>query len=190
MNASVNRERYQPGPAGEASLHKEGTRWTVVMVRELKHPPEKVWDALTDPAQLREWAPFDAERNLATTGPMMLTMVGGPTAEVIDGDVKRAVRPRVLEYTWGGDLLRWELEKTATGTRLTLHHTLDEQPMAPKVAAGWHICIDIMDRALDGQAIGRIVAGEARKFGWERLNAEYAQRFGVANTGWPEQLPT
>jgi hypothetical protein len=35
------------------------------LVRELRHPPATVWQALTDPAQLSEWAPFDADRNLA-----------------------------------------------------------------------------------------------------------------------------
>ena len=185
----MTREKYQPGPAGEAAMHKEDEHWTVVMVRELKHTPAAVWEALTDPAQLREWAPFDAERSLATTGPMMLTMAGGATADVIDGNVTRAVRPILLEYTWGTDVLRWELQKTETGTRLTLQHTLDEQPMAPKVAAGWQICLDLMDRAINGQPIGRIVGGEAKKFGWNRLNAEYAQKFGVENTGWPEEVP-
>jgi uncharacterized protein YndB with AHSA1/START domain len=182
------RERYQPGAAGGATAHKEGDRWTLVMVRELKHSPENVWDALTDPAHLREWAPFDAERNLAATGPTMLTMVGGPTADVMECTVKRSVHPKVLEYTWGTDVLRWELQRTATGTRLTLHHTLENRTWLPKVAAGWHICLDVAERALAGHRTARIVAGDAKQFGWERLNAEYAQMFGVENTGWPEQI--
>jgi hypothetical protein len=40
-------------------------------------------------------------------------------------------------------------------------------------AAGWQICFDVLDRLLSGAPIGRIVAGEAMKFGWPRLNAEY-----------------
>jgi hypothetical protein len=47
-------------------------------------------------------------------------------------------------------------------------------------AAGWHICFDVLDRWLAGDPIGRIVAGEAMKFGWKRLNVEYAKQFGVA----------
>ena len=38
------------------------------LVRELRDPPAMVWQALTDPAQLSEWAPFDADRNLAPWG--------------------------------------------------------------------------------------------------------------------------
>ena len=67
-----HREQYAPGPAAGASVdkdvHKDGDKWALVVVRELRHPPEMVWQALTDPAQLSEWAPFDADRNLADAG--------------------------------------------------------------------------------------------------------------------------
>jgi hypothetical protein len=47
-------------------------------------------------------------------------------------------------------------------------------------AAGWHICLDVLDRLLADQPIGRIAGPEAMKFaGWQRLNAEYAKQFGV-----------
>ena len=65
----TDREQYTPGPASGAQIQKDGDKWTLVLVRELRHPPEKVWQALTDPAQLREWAPFDADRSLGTAGP-------------------------------------------------------------------------------------------------------------------------
>src|SRR5512132_3971775 len=53
----TDREPYTPGPASGARVEKEGEKWTLVLVRELHHPPQKVWEALTDPAHLREWAP-------------------------------------------------------------------------------------------------------------------------------------
>jgi hypothetical protein len=46
-------------------------------------------------------------------------------------------------------------------------------------AAGWHICLDVLDRLVGDEPIGRIVGGEAMKFGWPRLNEEYAKRFGI-----------
>ena len=63
-----DRERYVPGPAGGAQIRKDGEEWTLILVRELRHAPEKVWQALIDPEQLREWAPFDADRSLGTVG--------------------------------------------------------------------------------------------------------------------------
>jgi uncharacterized protein YndB with AHSA1/START domain len=48
-----DREQYAPGPASGAQVRKDGEKWTLILVRELRHSPEKVWQALTDPVQLR-----------------------------------------------------------------------------------------------------------------------------------------
>src|SRR3954451_8735211 len=117
-----DREQYAPGPASGAHVQKDGEKWTLVLVRELRHPPAKVWQALTDPAHLAEWAPFDADRNLATVGPAKLSTVGAPKPQVSETLVKRADAPRLLEYSWGGNDVRWELEPQGAGTRLTLWH--------------------------------------------------------------------
>jgi uncharacterized protein YndB with AHSA1/START domain len=62
-----------------AHVRKDGEKWTLIIVRELRHPPEKVWQALTDPAHLREWAPFDADGSLGTAGTKVkLTTAGAP----------------------------------------------------------------------------------------------------------------
>jgi hypothetical protein len=37
----------------------------------------------------------------------------------------------------------------------------------------------MLERLVDDEPIGCIVGGEAMKLGWPRLNAEYANRFGV-----------
>jgi uncharacterized protein YndB with AHSA1/START domain len=184
----ATKDDYQPGRAGDAEIRRDGDRWTLVFVRELSHPPAKVWSALTDPANLSEWAPFDADRDLGSTGPVMLTMVGGTTDEPLESEVRHADAPHLLEYTWGDAVVRWELAPIESGTRLTLRQTLEDPTWLPKVAAGWHMCLDVAERAIAGHPIGRIVAGEAKRFGWERLNAEYAERFGVENTGWPSAI--
>ena len=174
-----NRETYAPGAATGAKIDKDGESWTLVLVRELRHPPAKVWKALTDPAHLREWAPFDADRNLGAVGTATLTTVGAPAERVTETHIKRADAPRTLEYNWGGFDIRWQLEPLGDGTRLTLWHNIDRRFISMG-AAGWHICIDVLDRFLDGEPIGRIVGPEAMKFdGWQRLNAEYAQQFGL-----------
>src|SRR5262249_30581024 len=49
----THREQYAPGPATGAQVRKDGEKWTLILVRELRHSPERVWQALTDPAQLR-----------------------------------------------------------------------------------------------------------------------------------------
>lgn len=178
-----NREKYVPGPAAGAQVRKDGEQWTLVLARELRHPPALVWQALTDPAHLSEWAPFDADRNLATVGPAKLSTAGMPTPQVAETTVKRAEAPRLLEYSWGTGDLRWELEPLGSGTRLTLWHNIDRRFIAWG-AAGWHICLDVLKQLLDDEPLGRIVGAEAMKFdGWQRLTAEYATTLGVATPG-------
>jgi uncharacterized protein YndB with AHSA1/START domain len=176
------RNDYRPGDAGGAQVRKDGERWTLVLVRELKHPPGMVWEALTDPEQLREWAPFDADRNLGATGPVRLSTVATPTPQVSETVVTRADAPHLLEYRWGDNDMRWQLEDFAGGTRLTLWHSIDRRFVAMG-AAGWHICFDVLDRLLAGTPLGRIVGGEAMQFGWPRLHREYASRFGAEDPG-------
>src|SRR6516162_3139484 len=137
-----DREHYAPGPAAGAQVRKDGDQWTLILVRELRHSPENVWQALTDPAQLREWAPFDADGNLGVAGTTVnLTTVGAPGPRITETKVKRADPPRALEYSWGDFDMRWELEAHAGGTRLTLWTNIGRGFIAMG-AAGWQICFD------------------------------------------------
>jgi len=182
-------EQYTPGPAAGAQIRKDtAEKWTLILVRELRHSPEKVWQALTDPAHLREWAPFDADGSLGTAGTTVkLTTVGAPALHVTEAKVRRADPPKVLEYNWGDHDMRWELEAFGGGTRLTLW-TCIGRGFISMGAAGWHICFDVLDRLLTGNPIGRITGPEARKFsGWKRLTAEYARLFRIEA---PDPPPT
>jgi uncharacterized protein YndB with AHSA1/START domain len=178
------REQYALGPASGAQVRKDGDKWTLVLVRELRHPREKVWQALTDPAQLREWAPFDTDRNLGTEGTTAkLTTVGAPALHVTETTVTRADAPEVLEYNWGGFDMRWKLESAGGGTRLTLWTNIDRRYIAMG-AAGWHLCFDVLDHLLGGDPLGRIVGPDAMKVeGWQRLHAEYKKQFDAEVPG-------
>src|ERR1700753_4386136 len=93
--------QYTPGPAYGAQVQKDGEKWTLVLGKELHHPPEKIWRALTDPVHLREWAPFEADGNLGAAGTTVnLTTVGAPTQHVTETTVTRADAPELLEYNW------------------------------------------------------------------------------------------
>ncbi|HEX3471723.1 MAG TPA: SRPBCC domain-containing protein [Silvibacterium sp.] len=179
MENVTERERYDPGPARGAQVRKNGEKWTLILIRELRHAPAMVWESLIDPVQLREWAPFEVDRRLDTTGAAVnLTWVG--TANVSEATVIRADAPRMLEY---GDM-RWELEPLGNGTRLTLWHSIDRRFISWG-AAGWHICIDVLERLLAGEAIGLIAGAAAMNFGWQRLVTEYAKQFGTEAPSWP-----
>jgi hypothetical protein len=80
--------------------------------------------------------------------------------------------------------MRWELEDSGDGTRLTLWTSIPRAYISMG-AAGWHICFDVLDHLLSGTPLGRIAGMEVMKFGgWQRLNAEYAKQFGVENPSW------
>src|SRR5437879_11759136 len=107
----TDREQYTPGPASGAQIRKDGEKWTLILVRELRHAREKVWQALTDPAHLREWAPFEADGSLGTAGATVkLTTVGAPTPHVTATTLTRADTTEVLEYECGGFEMRGEVE--------------------------------------------------------------------------------
>lgn len=107
------------------------SRDRIVHEIEYRHPPEDVWDALTDPEQLAEWlmvtdfAPrlgqrfrfFDRRHDLPdSTG-------------VIECEVVELNPPTRLAYTWQSPpvlhrtLVTWTLRETATGTRVRLEHS-------------------------------------------------------------------
>ena len=132
------------------------------------------------PAHLREWAPFDADQNLGKAGATVkLTTVGAPAPNVSETTITRADAPRLLEYNWGGGDMRWELEPAGGGTRMTLWANIDRRYISMG-AAGWHICLDVMDHLLSGDPLGRIAGVEVMKFGgWQRLNTEYAKQFSA-----------
>ena len=94
------REPYMPGPAN-AQVQKGGEKSTLILVRELRHSPEKVWKAITDPAHLRKWAPFDVDGSMAAVGTVKLTWVGSPTP--LETRVMRGDAPRYLDTTIPGN---------------------------------------------------------------------------------------
>jgi uncharacterized protein YndB with AHSA1/START domain len=178
MNA---RDQYVPGPPVGVQIHKsEALNWELVVVRELRHSPEKVWLAITDPEHLREWAPFDADKSLATAGVnVKLTTVNAPQTHITETRIMRAEAPHFLEYMWGANPMRWELEPIPGGTRLTLSTAINRN-FITMGAAGWHVCLDVLDHLLAGDPIGRLVGTDTMKFsGWQRLTNEYAQMFGL-----------
>jgi uncharacterized protein YndB with AHSA1/START domain len=174
------KKTYRPSALAKASVERDGERWTLVFVRELRHAPASVWRALTAPDALREWAPFDADRDMAKPGAVTLTMAGEGESETFACTIRRAEENRVLEHTWDEDVLRWELEPIDGGTRLTLRHSTPDRSMTPKTAAGWHICLDVMERWLSNEPVGRVVGPDAKEHGWPELNAKYEQRFASA----------
>ena len=114
----TGREQYTPGPPSVAQVGQDGEKWTLILIRELRHSPAKIWQALTDPAHLDEWHPLRSMETWVRLGTVKLTWVGTPTLET---SVTRGDASKVLESNDS----RWELEAFGDGTRLTLWHNID-----------------------------------------------------------------
>jgi uncharacterized protein YndB with AHSA1/START domain len=97
--------------------------------RRYAQPIERVWQAITEPDDLKQWFPDEVP------------------------DLSSATRdaPRLLEFAWGdeGDRLRFELQPDGSGTLLRFAHFLATEKKASRDAAGWHVCLQGLERLLD-----------------------------------------
>ena len=171
----MSKKQIEMGPLLAVSLERQHDMPTLVMTRDFSQSPALVWAALTRKDQLPEWSPLLASENLDRCGQVEIFKNGEQGGETTEEQVLVADPPQALAYTWGGDLLHWQLEAIGDGTRLTLRHSVNGDWLI-KVAAGWHICLAVMERWLEGQPVGAIVGEEARQYGWQQLHDRYAQR--------------
>ncbi|AGP54834.1 SRPBCC family protein [Streptomyces rapamycinicus] len=149
----------------------DGGRSALRLERRLAHPPEKVWRALTEPAQLAHWFPSEVQVELTVGGRMGFVFPGreGPD---MDGVVTELDPPHVFAFTWGEDELRWELRPEGDGSVLTLTHTFGDRFGAASFASGWHACITGLAALLGGE--------EAAHGDMAELHEQYVEAFGLA----------
>jgi uncharacterized protein YndB with AHSA1/START domain len=165
-------------PDEHAVLIERDGRCTLRLERRLAHDPRRVWRALTEHDRLAAWhpSPFRIAGELVEFSPSP----GIP--EIEPGRVLACEEPRLLAYTWAGDELRFTLEERDGGCLLTLEHTFADRLKAARDGAGWHLCLRALAGALDGEREARPDEHRVPE-GWDELNADYQQRFGIS----PEQ---
>ena len=171
---------FEPGPLAKVTRETGDGDATLVFVRRLRHAPAKVWRALTEPSEQLEWMPFVADRALDSEGPVTLRMTDEEDGQASAGRILAVKPERLLSYSWGDELLTWELKPAGTGTELTLRHRTKTPESLSSFAAGWHICLAVAERFLDGRPIGRIVGKEALDHGWQELNDAYLAKFAAS----------
>ena len=107
-------------------------------------------------------------------GPLTFTDPAGRGPE-FTGKVLAYQPPSMLEFSWGPDVLRLEIEPRGAGCTLTLLDTFDELGKAARDAAGWHTCIDFLAHHLTGTAAPWTSGGR-----WSEAHPGYVERFGPA----------
>jgi uncharacterized protein YndB with AHSA1/START domain len=157
---------------GQLTQDRERERALLEFSRHFNHSPERVWRALTEDDQLAAWFPTTIDGG-RSAGAALTFRFEHVEIDPMQGEMLTFEPPSLLEFTWGGDRLRFELEPDGDGTALTFVVELDMLGKATRDGAGWHQCLD---------ALGRSLAGDPARPDdpdrWRSLRDAYAERFG------------
>jgi uncharacterized protein YndB with AHSA1/START domain len=165
------------------TLDKVDGRWQLRFTRNLRHPPRKVWRALTEPEHLRAWFPAVMEGERAAGAPLRFVFPNGE-GPTLDGEMLAYDPPSLLEFRWGEDTYRFELRPDGDGSVLTFLNSFDELGRAARDAAGWHTCLDLLEHELAGEP-----APWAHGERWREVHRSYVDSLGpeAATIGPPDQ---
>jgi len=133
------------------------TTRSVVIERELSHPPEKIWRALTQGPLIKEWLmDNDFQPEVGHKFSFRSTPVANWNG-VIESEVRIVEPNRKLSYSWVSMGLEstvvWTLVETGGGTLLRMEHSgfRSDQDAAYKGANyGWQKFIGNLDRVVAG----------------------------------------
>ena len=144
------------------SVEAQGERVTLILRRLLRHPPDAVWKAITDPEAIRQWFLTSSVIEGRVGG--KVDMVTGPYRMHGTGEVLAWDPPRLLEYEYhvapgaafpegAQTVLRWELVPQEEGTLLVL--TLRGLPRRTAVpfTSGVKGFFDRLEALLDGRPL-------------------------------------
>lgn len=135
--------------------------------RHLKHSVEKVWSSLTENDMLAKWFSELRVDDLREGGIIKFDMQDGTFEELEIIELKIC---SVLEYTWGEDLVRFELYPEPEGCRLVLIEKIKKiTNHTPKDISGWDVCLDVIEALLDSRTI------ESRMDIWKIKYEKYVQ---------------
>ena len=124
---------------------------TLIFVRHLPGPIERVWAYLTDPKFLATW--FSDGTVAGNVGGDVSFDMGAT------GRITAIDPPYLLEYTWNEDnasvgpvvdaLVRWELASEGDRVRLTLTHVRLPEVEVFGHAAGWHAFLERLTASVE-----------------------------------------
>lgn len=133
-----------------AELEWADGRSRLRMQRTFAHPRQQVWVAITEPDQLIKWFPAAVELLPERGSKISFDLGQGPQTH---GVVQEVDAPHSIAYSWGDDLLRWELADQGEVTVLRFTHTFADRPGAASLASGWDVCLDALDNVLAGEPV-------------------------------------
>jgi uncharacterized protein YndB with AHSA1/START domain len=123
---------------------------SVVVEREIPHPPEKIWRALTEPHLIEEWL-MKNDFKPAVDHKFSLRADWG----AVDCQVLEVEPHKTLSYTWAAygleSVVTWTLTPTSKGTSLRMEQRgfpPDQQQAYKGATAGWRNFLDKLEQVL------------------------------------------
>jgi uncharacterized protein YndB with AHSA1/START domain len=151
--------------------------------RTFPHTAAQVWAAITDPDRLAKWFPTTVEFDELRAGAPITFRFTDHPIDPMTGSFREVTPPRRLSFTWGDDLLSFDLdERDGAACRLALSVVLDSADKAARDSAGWDDCLDMLDRVVSGETPERPWKPES----WRARYDEYKRRGFPATAAIPE----
>ncbi|HEX8855491.1 MAG TPA: SRPBCC family protein [Thermoleophilaceae bacterium] len=145
----------------QATYQEIDGRPAIRFERRIAHPVEAVWHAVTEPGELAHWFPDPVELDELKPGASMRFDLSAHGMDPMDGEIRELEPPRLFAFTWGDEMLRFELDPEDGGRacRLRFTHFLSERDKAARDAAGWQVCFDRLDESLAAGGAGAANTG-------------------------------
>lgn len=160
----------------DSKLVQEDTNYVLIVERVLAHPPEKVWRAVTEHELLHQWFPADIDGKWVAGTELAFAFRHGEgdglSEEEMRGLVYEVDEPRLLEFSWGAERIKLELEAEGDGTRFRLSHTIADASWGARNAAGWEMCFDNLQLIIEGLAAVKFMADV-----WQKKFKHYVKVF-------------
>ncbi|WP_095087388.1 SRPBCC family protein [Mesorhizobium sophorae] len=117
---------------------------SVIVEREIPHPPEKIWRALTQPHLIEEWLMKNDFKPVAGHRFNLRKDPQPDVSIVVDCQVTAIEPNKTLSYTWQAygleSVVTWTLMPTSTGTRLRMEQSgfrPDQEQAYRGATSGW-----------------------------------------------------
>lgn len=175
-----SRQLVRNRPADGVLSSRDG-RHNVRFERRLDHGVDRVWRAVSEPEELAHWLPSEVEIDLRPGGQISYVFPEhGPGGE---GVVSELDPPNLLEITWNGDVLRFELRPDGEGCLFAFTYTFDDGVRAADFAAGWHGCLSRLDALLAGESVPETMDP------WDAVYEQYQEKFGAGDAANQPKAP-
>jgi len=178
---NVPHDKHRRMPFGELDLH--GERPVIRFTCHLRHAPAKVWCALTEPEHLSAWFPTTIDGDRAAGAPLVFRFVDMDLPPM-EGIMVAYDPPRLMEFFWGEDVMRFELQPTDGGCVLIVTDTVEDLGKASRDGAGWHVCLERLSHFVSGTALPPGFDDR-----WRLIHPHYVAAFGpeASTLGPPEE---